>query len=144
MNIKYELMYKYICYQEEKERNELLEKIEATDQRLDAESRLFIMNVISRFRKMQEEDHDKTNFFLSFMSYGDRLLSTEDSKCFKGLKCLPGDVLAHATSISHEYGIVGNGYVSDDITYYNFSVNLLEEKKTKQGHVQTLTKRKKN
>ena len=33
-------------------------------------------------------------------------------------------------------------YIKDYFTEYNFSVNLLEEKKTKQGHSQTLVKRK--
>ena len=33
MNIRYELMYKYICYQEEKERSQLLQELEITNNR---------------------------------------------------------------------------------------------------------------
>lgn len=140
MNIRYELMYKYICYQEEKEKNKLLREIE--NDRLDAESRLFLMNSVARrFRDMQDANNEKTNFYISFMTNGEQLLDKEYLKEFKNYCYSPDEILNYATSIASDYGIVGHSYIRDYYTEYDFSVNLLEEKRTKQNHVQTLVKR---
>ena len=144
MNIRYELMYNYICYQEEKEKNLLLQKLEKNNDRLDIQARLFIIDsIIMKFRYMQKEDNDKTNFFIQYVCNGDDLLTTENIGEFREYDFTPGEILRYASLIAQDYGIKSSAYVDDYATYYNFSVNLLEEKKTKQGHVQALTQRKK-
>lgn len=145
MNIRYELMYKYICYQEEKERNKLLQELQTTDDKLDIQARLFLMDsIIMKFRFMQQDDNEKTNFFIQYVCNGNELLTTELIGDLNYFDYKPGEILRQASLIAADYGITSSSYTDDYATYYNFSVNLLEEKKTKQGHVQTLTQRKKN
>ena len=99
-------------------------------------------SIVTKFRKMQEDNPEKTNFHISFTTNGNQILDKGYTKDFKEFSYSPNDILGYAMSISSDYGITCSSYIKDYFTEYNFSVNLLEEKKTKQGHIQTLIKRK--
>lgn len=142
MNIRYELMYKYICYIEENEKKALLQEVEKTNNKLDLEARLFIMNIVAkRFRQSQEDNYGKTNFYISFTTNGKQLLDKGYAKEFEKFSYCPDDILKYAVSIAGDYGIVAHYYMRDYYTEYDFSINLLDEKKTKQNHTQTLVRR---
>ena len=91
-------------------------------------------SIVAKFRKMQEDNPKKTNFHISFTTNGNQILDKGYAKDFKEYSYSPNDLLKYAISISSDYGIACNSYVKDYFTEYNFSVNLLVEKKTKQGH----------
>ena len=93
MNIRYELMYQYICHQEEKEKNKLLQDLEKTGDRLDIQAKLFLLDVIfMKFRFMQQEDNEKTNFFVQYVCDGDTLLTTEYSGEFSCYEYSPAEI----------------------------------------------------
>ena len=142
MNIRYELMYQYICHQEEKEKNKLLQDLEKTGDRLDIQAKLFLLDVIfMKFRFMQQEDNEKTNFFVQYVCDGDTLLTTEYSGEFSCYEYSPAEILKHAVVLASAFGITASTYSDNYATYYNFSVNLLDEKQTRQGHTQTILQR---